>query len=362
MRILHIAPFNTAGVPLTLVKAERELGHESRLITLGKSSQGREEDICLDLPFIDSWTTRWIKRMATPKSRRILMFDVEVPDQIPILWSAGSILEKGLIAFREWIWAKRIQQILKEIEINRFNMIELDGGLGFFRDGRIIRQFKSEGKKIICLYTGSDLRTRGVIPQIDAISDLNLTVEFDHLRFHPNIHYVPFPLNVSQFKIHSEHGNQILQIGHAPTNRAAKGSDIIIPIVKELEKEFPVQLVLIEGMSYSEALEAKRSCDVFIDQIGNLGYGINSLEALAMGIPTCTSLAPDFEKAYPDHPFVEIREENLKEQIVRLIRNPGLQKRIGNKGRIWVKKVHNAKTVAQRIHHLTALSKPSKTK
>ena len=53
MKILHIAPENFAGVPLTIVKAERELGHYSRLITFYKSS-GFEQDINLDLPFVYS--------------------------------------------------------------------------------------------------------------------------------------------------------------------------------------------------------------------------------------------------------------------------------------------------------------------
>ena len=49
MRILHIAPFNTAGVPMAFVRAERKMGHDSRLITLGPSRQERNEDICLRL-------------------------------------------------------------------------------------------------------------------------------------------------------------------------------------------------------------------------------------------------------------------------------------------------------------------------
>ncbi|RKY83642.1 hypothetical protein DRQ09_09770, partial [candidate division KSB1 bacterium] len=52
MKILHIAPFNIAGIPLTFVKAEKKLGFHSRLITLGKEKQNREKDICLNLPFI----------------------------------------------------------------------------------------------------------------------------------------------------------------------------------------------------------------------------------------------------------------------------------------------------------------------
>jgi len=147
---------------------------------------------------------------------------------------------------------------------------------------------------VICCYTGSDLRTRGVIPEIDAIADLNISVEYDHLQFHPRIWHVPFPLEIDKFQFRYEQPAGLLHIGHAPTNRKAKGSDIIIPCIQSLEKKYPVKLVLIENLSYQEALKRKRSCHIFIDQIGNLGYGMNAIEALAMGIPTCTSLAPGF--------------------------------------------------------------------
>ena len=119
------------------------------------------------------------------------------------------------------------------MDIDQVDLIQLDGGIGFYRNGRDIINFKRLGKKIICCYTGSDLRMRGVIPQIDAVSDLNVTVEFDHLTLHPNINHVFFPFDASEFKLATAKNENEVLIGHAPTNRAAKGSDVIIPIVKE---------------------------------------------------------------------------------------------------------------------------------
>ena len=84
MRILHIAPFNTAGVPMSFVHAERKLGHESNLITLGRNRQHREEDICLNLPCLDFWGTRWIKKIVTPKARRVVTNVTQIPEKIPI--------------------------------------------------------------------------------------------------------------------------------------------------------------------------------------------------------------------------------------------------------------------------------------
>lgn len=351
-KILHIAPFNVAGVPITFVQAERDLGYDSRLITFGNQRRGYQEDICLNLPLLN---TKGLIKLKNLVVNRTITNIATKPDVIPLQWKPSGYFEKTLISIREALWEKKITDTIKKYRLEEFDIIQLDGGMGFYRDGRIIRSFKQKGKKIICCYTGSDLRVRGVIPPIDAISDLNITVEFDHLQLHPNIHHVFFPFNWKQFKLKENRYDKFLKVGHAPTNRKAKGSDIIIPIVKQLEKDFPVQLILIEKLSYQQAIKLKSQCDIFIDQIGDLGYGINALESLAMGIPTCSCLAPGFAAKYPDHPFIVINEQNLRQRLIELIKNENLriEKRI--QGRQWLAKYHDAKKVVARIHHLAGI-------
>ncbi|MDZ7260588.1 MAG: glycosyltransferase [candidate division KSB1 bacterium] len=353
-RILHIAPFNTAGVPLTFVQAERALGHESRLLTLGKTSRGYPEDICLDLPFLDFGLTRWAKKLVSPKERLQVNHRASIPSHIPRKWQPTK-MENQLIKLREKIWTSKINQAIQQFQLLDFDVYQLDGGLEFYRDGRIVRGLKQKGKKIICCYTGSDLRVRGVIPEIDALSDLNVTVEFDHQFLHPNIHHVLFPINPDRYGLKEKAGGDKLKIGHAPTSRRAKGSHLIIPIVRELEKQYPVELVLIEKLPYPVALKRKAQCQIFIDQIGDLGYGINALEALCMGIATCSCLAPGFEEQYPDHPFITINEHNLKDALVQLIEDEAYREKKGQEGRAWVRNHHDYRKVVQRIHRLAGL-------
>ena len=261
MNILHIAPFNVAGVPITFVKAERKLGFNSRLITLAKNSRGYEEDICLDLPFLNFRGFTNFKRLIGGKSRTEITNHTPQRTALPHKWKSNK-LEKLFINIREYFWKSKIEAALKLINIDQFELIQLDGGIGFFRDGTDILELKQKGKKIICCYTGSDLRLRGVIPQIDVISDLNVSVEFDHLSLHPKIHHVFFPFDATKFEQAAADENGKILIGHSPTNRSAKGSDIIIPVVKELEKKYPAKLVLIENLPYKQALELKNKCHI----------------------------------------------------------------------------------------------------
>ena len=351
MKILHIAPFNVAGVPMTFVKAERKLGHDSHLITMGKNPRNYEEDLCLNLPLLNFPFITTFRRIFGGKKRIDITNKAPKLHEIPLKWKPNFV-EKVLFRWRERLWQSKIRRVLKNVGIDEFDVIQLDGGTSFFRDGRDVAQWKAQGKKIICCYTGSDLRVRGVIPEIDAMSDLNVTVEFDHLKLHPNIHHVFFPFDAGNFRISDPLVSGKIRIGHAPTNRAAKGSDVIIPILKKMAAKYPIELVLIENLSYQQALKVKSTCHIFIDQIGDLGYGINGLESLAMGIPTCSCLADGFAEKYPDNPFVAIDEKNMERKLAPLIEDSDLRRRKGINGREWVKKYHDPVRVAEQIHRL----------
>ena len=125
---------------------------------------------------------------------------------------------------------------------------------------------------------------------------------------------------------------------------------------KELENEYPVKLILIEKLPYQKALEVKSHCDIFIDQIGDLGYGINSLESLAMGIPTCSCLAPEFSERYPLHPFIVIDKMNLKSKLSELIESEKLRLEKSTQGRQWISKYHDSKHIVQQIHRLAGIN------
>ncbi|MFQ5648317.1 MAG: glycosyltransferase [bacterium] len=355
MKILHIAPFNTSGVPITFVRAERKLGHTSRLVTLGRDRRNYAEDICLDLPFLDFSGTRLIKKFVSHPSRLTVSNQVVERKSLPLAWQANGPAEHALVRLREWFWGFRILPCLERIEFCEFDVIQLDGGLEFYRDGRIVEKLKSLGKKIICCYTGSDLRTRGVIPAIEALSDLNVTLEYDHLQLHPNIFHVFFPFETEPYQLRPEPISDPIRIGHAPTNRKAKGSDVVIATVESLKSDYPVELVLIENVSHAESLQRKAQCHIFVDQLGDLGYGLNSLESLAMGIPTCSCLARGFEASYSDHPFVLVNESNLEDKLVELIQSPSLRQELGRRGRAWVEKHHNSVEVVTKIHTLAGL-------
>ena len=244
---------------------------------------------------------------------------------------------------------------MREHRLLDFDIYFLESGIGFYRDARILRELKRRGKRIVCYYLGTDLRTRGLIRAVDELSDLNFTCEFDHLRIYPGIRYSFMPFDVDAFQPAPGSGGPRLRVCHAPRNRALKGSNRIIEVVKALERDHAIELVLIEGRSHDEALVMKAGCDLAIDQVGNHGgdgYGMNSLETLAMQIPTITEMTPAYEAFVPDHPFLNATEATLGDVILGALRDPALRRRKGTEGRAWVKKHHGAREVTEDIYRV----------
>ncbi|MFZ1946337.1 MAG: glycosyltransferase, partial [bacterium] len=235
-----------------------------------------------------------------------------------------------------------------------FDIYHLESGTEFFKDGRIVKRLKAAGKRIVCYYIGTDLRDRGVIPEVDRLSDLNITTEFDHLKLHPNLRFGFLPFEVRDYKVRDTE-NRRLRICHAPRNRYLKGTRRIIEVVRQAERKHGVELVLIEGRPHREALEIKATCDIAIDQITNLGgtgYGVNSLECLSMGIPTLTSFTPDFEAFLSDHPFVVADADSLPQKLEQVILDRDLRRRKALEGRRFVEKYHDAEAVVKGVYDI----------
>lgn len=346
-RILHIAVENFAGLPYRVVREERAYGLRSRLVTLYRTSQEFPDEFSLELPFLKGNLMRKV-RHSTGSTSPIGTSRRTNGDRPP-LWSypKGS---KLFFDIRDMLWSVKIKKSGVLNMLSDADIVVLDGGLGFLRSGRYVLKWAEERGALVSVFYGSDLRNRGVIPWIERATKLWFTMEFDHRYLHPDIEWLPFPFDTEGIPERTSRiGETPIRIGHSPTKRAAKGSDRIIAAVKELAKEYPVELVLIEGVSYREALRMKASCHIFVDQLGELGYGVSALEALAMGIPTTVQLKDDLEQALGEHPFVNVSARNIEEKLATLIEDKEQQEELSQKGMKWVVSFHSAKEVVKKM-------------
>ena len=345
-KILHIACENYAGVPYSLVRAERMLGLNSEIITLYETRHSISDCKSLNLPFASGFLPELLRRFTG--STDIFGNTRYKGAERPPVWNP----ERGNFFFfiRDALWRKILVRKNVEKMLDDFDILVLDGGVGLLRSGELVLNWYNRKGKLVSIFYGDDLRRRGVMRKIDEISKFVFTFEFDHTLIHPRAKFLFYPFFADEMPERKIIDDGKIRIGHSPTRRASKGTDAILEVLKKIaDRHKNVEIVLIEGMTYKEALIKKSELDIFIDQIGELGYGISGLEALAMGIPTIVEIQPDFERFLGKHPFVNADRNFLEKAVEKLIADKNLRDEIGEFGKNWVKEVHNPIKAAEVI-------------
>jgi len=353
MKVLHVAPLNVAGVPYSMMDMQRRFGAHTRLVTLHQNDFGFPEDICLCLPLPRNTLARWWRASKRWRLSPLHRSSQSVDSSLPVR-SAANPIERLYFRLDDKMRGRTVHHTIRKFHLDEFEIIHYDGGADFFRDSRLAKEWKGQGKKIICHYMGSDLRVRGIDPVMDSLSDLNLTNESDHLLRHRNINYIFIPFDVSSYDVRGGE-NDRLRIVHSPTNRSMKGTELIIPEMQEVMKARDVEFVLVEHTPHAEVLRIKQTCDLAIEQVGNLGgtgYGRNSLETLAMGIPTLTEMTPDYTAWLPENPFALATRDTLYHRLLDLIDSATLRNELKHRGRQWVEKYHSYQAVHDRLMEL----------
>ncbi|GMU84991.1 MAG: hypothetical protein AMXMBFR48_02330 [Ignavibacteriales bacterium] len=349
-RILHIAPQNYAGVPYSFYEMHNACGDYSRIITLHKNPLQFSEDICLELPLpAFSAAKLWRKRKVEITELKKVTY--------PHYFKPANIAEKLYFFLNDTVRRPAINKVIRDYKLDTFDIIHYDAGLDFFRYPHQAIKWKNAGKKIVCCYYGSDLRLRGLIKELDEISDLNITSEYDHLSMKDDLHYIFYPYSTKELPGTDRKPGQKIKIIHSPTNRKYKGTELILSVIEKVKKEREIEFILCEGVPRGELLEIKAGCDISIDQVGGTmggtGYGKAGLETLAMGIPTITNMTREYENWLPENPFVVANNaDDLFEQLIRLIDDEEYRISNGKAGKDWVEKYHSFESVNKALKEL----------
>jgi hypothetical protein len=140
---------------------------------------------------------------------------------------------------------------------------------------------------------------------------------------------------------------------HAPTNRLIKGTPHVERAFEALRPRFPgVEFRILEKKSWPDLKAAMAECDVFVDQLHMGWYGMVTAEAMAMARPTLCYIREDFEPRMKDCPVVRTSVETLTADLDALLRDAPRRRELGDRGRAYVEREHEAHVVAG---HLVAL-------
>ncbi|MBT5716528.1 MAG: hypothetical protein HOI70_06425 [Opitutae bacterium] len=193
------------------------------------------------------------------------------------------------------------------------------------------------------------------------------TKHIDHIfAVNPDLLYF-LPGDKSSFMpyavIDNSHQEEVVQknkkftIVHAPTQRAAKGSDLIISAVQSLqEKDSSIDLNLIENVPNEKALAFYNQADLIIDQVKIGWYGAFAVECMYMRKPVAVFInkrdlmhVPNEMAAEIPNAFIHINPLNIEEKLKQYIYDPIKLKEVAHYGESYAQKWHNPINVAKRI-------------
>lgn len=139
-----------------------------------------------------------------------------------------------------------------------------------------------------------------------------------------------------------------VRIYHSPTNRIIKSTAAFIAATDRLARRYPIDVQITEGVPWMENLRRKAQADIVFDEV-ILGYGMNSAEAWAMGMPALVGLQNPgarelFLERHGAFPYPDTTETTIEEELERLIVHPPSRRFWGELGRRFVNK-HHAESV-----------------
>jgi glycosyltransferase involved in cell wall biosynthesis len=147
-----------------------------------------------------------------------------------------------------------------------------------------------------------------------------------------------------------------LRIGHAPSHRGVKGTEIILDTLKVLLSEgYEFELVLIEGLSNNIAKNIYQSVDVLVDQLFAGWYGGLGLEAMALGKPVVAYIRDEDLKFIPHQmkielPIIRANPNTLYDTLKLVLTMPrGELLELARSSRCYVERWHNPVVIANRI-------------
>jgi len=147
-------------------------------------------------------------------------------------------------------------------------------------------------------------------------------------------------------------GGRPLRIVHASNHRMFKGTHVLEDAVRQLRAEgVDVELVFVEQVPNTQALEIYRSADVVFDQCLIGFHGYFALEGMALGKPVmCFIRKPAEYLLRPEEcPIINTSPATLKQDIRRLVQDPVQLGIIGQRGRHYIEKYFTIDAFAGRL-------------
>lgn len=168
-------------------------------------------------------------------------------------------------------------------------------------------------KPIVQTFGGSVYRAHHteIREKTDPIVNVH-TVTTPDLQFSDEV-FIPFAIDTDKY-FPIKKSDDCIIIGHSPTNKEIKGTDIILDILSSICSKYPDVFVNVQnGLKFYYAIELKRINHIFIDQFRVNAYGNSAVEAMAFGSAVLAGTDSGAQGV------INFNEDSLYDELDRLI-------------------------------------------
>lgn len=204
-------------------------------------------------------------------------------------------------------------------------------------------------------------RQRRAIAQSKVYGSATFVSTPDLLESVPHADHLPVALDVDAWQREATGTPPAdrITVLHVPTDRRIKGTRWIERGLAEATARDPrIAFRLLERAAWREVRDAMAAADVIVDQVFLGWYGLVAVEAMALGKPVVGFLRPDFEPLAESLglPLVRCTKDDVGEVVAALAADPARRRALGEAGRAYARRVHDAAAVAARLETTYAVA------
>lgn len=284
-------------------------------------------------------------------------------------------------------WSHAWRRAQRAAVTANFTHVIIESGRPLFSDvagdvGREIRTLQQCGIRTALLFHGTDIRlpsrhalaealspyregmwNRTASLQVQAEANMRLVDSVGLPMFIstpdlfldlPGAQWLPVVVDPEQWRNSAAPlpGGRVPLVVHAPSNSAVKGSDLIDPVLQQLDTAGVISYRRVVGVPASQMPAMYRDVDVVLDQFRIGNYGVAVCEALAAG-RIVVSHVSEFVRGKVaqdtglDLPVVEASAGSLEAVLRAIFADPDRYRRIAATGPQFVDAVHDGRRSAE---------------
>ena len=367
LRVLH-CPWNVAGNPGALARAERELGVDSHCIQIVANKYEFKADETLLTSAMGPlrkefqrlrvlWRAIWHFDVIHFNFGQTILMAEPYPDSK--LSEARRLRGKIELLYRRHLW-------LSDLPLLKF----LGKGIVMTYQGDDARQGDECRRRFevtAANYVGTDYYNpmtdtwkRKAIAKVARYADRIYALNPDLLHvLPPRTRFLPYAnVDPREWTPPQPTHNAIPVVVHAPTHRGAKGTEFVMDAVRRLRCEgMSFQFELIENLPHTEARRLYERADMLVDQLLIGWYGGLAVEFMALQKPVVCYLRDEDLAFLPpamraELPIVNANQTTIYEVLKDLLTTRKTELiEIGRRGRAYVERWHDPVRIANELAH-----------